>query len=82
MIALKMPPKVIFSFIVFTAFTNLSILLFEIGAIAIWSSSSHPANILGPIGLFLHYFGCLLLFIASGKSTEGSDEIVGHLPRV
>jgi hypothetical protein len=70
-------PKVALSFIILPILTNLSILLFEICSLDIWIGSSNLTNVFGIIGLFLYYFGCLLLFIAYGQSTGGWSEVLG-----
>jgi hypothetical protein len=78
----ELSPRAVLSFVLFPILTNTSILLFEIFALDIYRSSSDPSNILGVVGLFFYYLGCLLLFIAYGRSTGGWGEFFGTELRI
>jgi hypothetical protein len=78
----QLTPKGILSFIILPILTNLSILLFEIGSLDAFTASSDPTNVLGLIGIFFYYIGCLLLFVAYGRSTGGWDVLFGAKVRV
>jgi hypothetical protein len=71
-------PRTVLSSIIFPFLTNLSILLFEIFAIKVFQASSDPTNVIGVLGLFVYYFGCLVLFVAYGRSTGGWNELFGR----
>jgi hypothetical protein len=78
----ELTPKMILSFVIFPILTNLSILLFEIFALSIWVSNSDPSNIIGVVGVFVYYIGCLLLFLAYGHSTGGWGVFLGLESRI
>jgi hypothetical protein len=69
--------KGIVMLILLPLFTNISILLFEIFSLSIWVSSSDPSNIIGVIGIYFYYLGCLALFVAYGRSTGGWTQMFG-----
>jgi hypothetical protein len=79
---IQITPKTILSFVILPILTNLSILLFEIFSIDIWVSNSDPSNIIGVVGVFFYYIGCLLLFLAYGYSTGGWGLFLGLESRI
>lgn len=66
------------SFIFFPLLTNLSLLLFLCFSIDLYEPSSAARNVIGIIGLFVYYIGCLLLFFAYGRSTHGLHDLFGR----
>jgi hypothetical protein len=76
-----LPPKGVLSYVILPFFTNLSILIFEFSAIDVYTASSDSSNVIGIVGLFAYYLGCLILFLAYGHSRGGWAEVFGLCSR-